>query len=73
MFPDDTQNIHSGRIGLAEHLGDHAFGIDVPRGPLGELDHHLVADLRIEGRLGVNVMDKPRIIREDVVKEFRFL
>ena len=73
MFADDPQNVHARRIRLAEDFCNHAFGIDVPRGPLGELDDHFVANLRVQGRLGVDIVHKPRIIGQDVVKEFRFL
>ena len=64
---DDGEDVHAGRVGFAEHFDDLAFGVDVARGPFGQFDDDLVADLGVARGLGVHVVRHARVVGNDVV------
>ena len=67
IFADDGQDIDAGGVGLAEHLDDFALRVDVARRPFDQFNDHLVTDLRVQGRFGVDVVGHARIVGDDIV------
>src|SRR6266852_2036994 len=78
-FSNDRQHVDAGRSGGSEHFDDLTFWIDVTRFPRLEPDDYFVA--HCSGGLcrsilygpHINVVDEPRIIRDDVIKIARML
>ena len=77
VFADDRKHVDARRGCRSEYFDDFAFRIDVARFPRVQADHDFVADARrcshalIAIWAHVDVVHKPRIIRDDVVKVSR--
>ena len=71
VLANDREHVHSGLAGRPEHLDQMPLGIHMGVLPRIELRHDLVADFRIQRRLGrqnIEVACEPRIIRHDIEK-----
>src|ERR1700680_776811 len=79
ILPNDREHIDARSGGRSEQFDDLALRINVPRFPRLQSNHDLVAaarslrQLRARRKLNVNIVNKTRIIRNDVIKVPRVL
>src|ERR1700693_4716646 len=78
ILSNDRENIDARLLSRAKNFNDFAFGINVPVLPGFQPDNYLVIDLRRSRELpslhsDVNIMNKSRFIRHNVIKILRTL